>query len=171
MNDAFRVREVERVADLRDDFGDLFERERTSLRQDFFQVLSLDVLHGDEHHAVRFVLPDVVHGHDRGVIEDAGGLRLAEKPLLKFFGLVVVGMRRGTNRLQRDETSDEGIFREIHDPHSSLTELADHFISAELQLGRISGRFAMASLRTSIDDNAPVLCRHGAASPTLRRAF
>ena len=39
MHDALRVREIERLGDLRADVGDLLERQRASLRQHFFEVL------------------------------------------------------------------------------------------------------------------------------------
>ena len=84
MHDPFRVREVERLGDLRDDVADLLERQRPPLREHFLQVLSLDVLHGDERHARWLVLTDVVDGDDRGMIEDAGGLRLAHEALLEL---------------------------------------------------------------------------------------
>src|SRR4029077_7636585 len=72
MDDASRMREVERFSHLRDYVADLVKIERTSLPERFLQVLPFNVLHGDEGDARGFILADVVYGHDVGMVQDAG---------------------------------------------------------------------------------------------------
>ena len=48
MHDPFRMREVERIGDLRDDVADRVERQRAPLREHFLQIVAFDVLHRDE---------------------------------------------------------------------------------------------------------------------------
>src|SRR5439155_12338104 len=48
MDDALRMREVEGGGDLRDDVADFVEAERSSLREDLLQVVTLDEFHRDE---------------------------------------------------------------------------------------------------------------------------
>ena len=67
---------------------------------------------------------------------------LANEALLELLRFVVVGMRCGSDRLQRDETSDERIFGKVNDSHGSLAELANHLIPAELHLLPVSVRIS-----------------------------
>ena len=83
------------------------------------------------------------------MIEDAGGLRLADEALLELPGVFVVGVRRGADRLQRDETADERVLRQIDDAHRPLAELANDLIPAELHLVPLSPRVSSRSGRAS----------------------
>src|SRR6266550_1709707 len=125
------MREVDRFGDLGDDVADLVEAQRPSLREDLFEVLSLDVLHGDEVRAARLVLTDVMNGDDRRMIENARGLRLANETLLEFMRLVVVPAH-GADGLQRDQTADQWVLRKVNYAHRALAELADDLVTAEL---------------------------------------
>ena len=65
------------------------------------------------------------------MVEDAGGLRLANEPLLKFLGLVVIAAYRA-DRLERDQTADQRVLREVNHAHRALAELADDLVAAQL---------------------------------------
>jgi hypothetical protein len=80
------------------------------------------------------------------MVEDSGGLGLADEALLELLGLVVVRVGRGPDRLQGDEAADQRVLREIDDAHRALTQLANDFITTKLQVGKLSrgGRTAMS---------------------------
>jgi hypothetical protein len=152
MDDSLRMSEVERLCNLRDDVGGLLEGERPSLRQDFLEVLSLDVLHGDEGDAGGIVHADVEDGDDGRMVEDAGGLSLADEALLEFVGLVFVALSR-PDRLQGDEAADQRIFGEVDDAHRPLAQLANDLITPELHQRAISAGtlFRPAAVRVGVN--------------------
>src|ERR1051326_2324497 len=124
------MREVERFGDLGGNVADLVEAQGPSLREDFLEVLALDVLHGDEIRSAGLVLADVMDRDDHRMVEDAGGLRLANEALLEFAGLVIVAARRADG-LQRDEAPDQRVLRKVNHAHRALAELADDLVTAE----------------------------------------
>ncbi len=122
-----------------DDVRDLVEGKRAALRENFFEVVALDVLHGDERRAGGVVLPDVVHRDDGGMVEDARGLRFADEAQLELLRFIVVRVCRGADRFQRDQATDQRIFRQIDDAHRALAELAHDFVPTQFQEGLVSG--------------------------------
>jgi len=97
-----------------------------------------------------------VDGDDGGVIEDAGGLGLADEALLELLGLGVVGVGGGADGLEGDEAADQGVFGKLDDPHRTLTELTNDFVAAQFQLGWASGGGALAGLRGGFGGRNPM---------------
>ncbi len=128
VDDAAPVRVIEGLGGMGDDLRDPVPRERLFLADQLLQVLSLDVLHGDEGGLV--LLAHVVHGDDVRVVEGAGGLGFAEEPLAELALLEVV-LRGRADRLERDEAADHRVLSEVDDAHRALAQLADDLVPAE----------------------------------------
>ena len=126
MNDAALMREVKRPASLQR--IDQLQRNRKvgAPRNQVFQTLSIDQFHGDEGNAA--LVSHVVHRYDVGVLQAAGGLRLAVKTL-KQIGIVGDA---GGDGLQRNEAVDNRVPRAVHHAHGAMAQLADHLVFAQL---------------------------------------
>jgi len=79
------MRELEAGQHLDRDVELPLQRERIAQCDHVGEIASLDQLHRDEQLALG--LAEVVHGDDVGVLDRAGGARLAEEPLLMSFRL------------------------------------------------------------------------------------
>lgn len=121
---------VERVADLRDDAHDEFERQRLGLLEQELEVRAPHVLHRDEADpGFRFV-DDVVDGDDVRVREDARALRLAHEAAAELLELLVLGREAGAERLEGHEPPDQRIPGEVDDPHRTLAKLLEDLVAA-----------------------------------------
>jgi len=95
MDDAFRVREVERVGDLRDDVADLVEAERPACARISFRLLPSTYSIAMNDVPLWLVPDDVMDGDDGRMIQNSSGLRFADETLLELFCIVVVAGRIG----------------------------------------------------------------------------
>ena len=113
------MRLLQRVADLRR-YGDcivyLFKGNRVGKRSAF------DVLHGHKQFAVKFF--DTEDGTDIRMIQSCGSLCLLKEPRLGRFVVVhPVG-----KEFECDDPIEFGVFRFVHNPHSSLSQLLNDFV-------------------------------------------
>ena len=115
MNEALRVRRVERVRDLRDDREPAPRLESTLLAEQRAQVRSLD----EPHHEVQLAveLARVVDRHRVRVLERHRELGLALEALSE--ALVEREVRR--DQLQRDRAFQALVVRAVDDTHAALT--------------------------------------------------
>ncbi len=132
MDDPLAVREVERLGDLLEDPRDRRVRERLALLENLLERRTFDVLHRNEGDRLFVVLPDVVHGDDRGMAEDAGRLRFAHEPRLELADLLLVTGIGEADGLQSDEAADQGVAREVDDSHRPLAQLPNDLVTAEV---------------------------------------
>ncbi len=119
----------------------------------------LDPLH-DEPQAPRRVLPDLVHGHDVGVLELAGDLGFGLEPVGP------AGLLGGDQDLDRHHAAQGGVPRLVDGGHPAPTQLAlDH----EAPQGRAGGEARVGPRPGSAEpDGGPVVPRraHRRARPS-----
>ncbi len=120
MHDAALVGVVEPGADLRDQVGNVLERQRLLGFEQLVQPAAGDKLHGDER--VVLALADVVNGDDIGVRKVTGGAELALEPLLDLDALFVGDGGRHQDDLDRHFAADCGVFGEVHQSHRPTAE-------------------------------------------------
>ena len=70
---------------------------------------------------------DVVHGHDAGVLQGGGGLRLVEEPV----ATLRVGRRVRRQGLEGDEAAEQGVAGLVDDTHAALPELLDDAVAVD----------------------------------------
>ena len=124
MDDAGGVGAGERVGDLLGVAQAAAEGQRP-LSHALLEGLPGDELHDDEVLAVG--LHDVVHGHDAGVLERGGGLRLVDEPL----PALRVGDRVSGEDLEGDEAAEQGVAGLVDDAHAALPELLDDAVAVD----------------------------------------
>ncbi len=118
MNDAGGVGRIQRVGQLREDAGDLPNRHLT-VRDARGQGFARVVGHGDERLAG--MVADLVHRRDVGMIERAGGARLAQQAGRGF--RIMDRSRR--KKFERDPPFEFRIFGQIHRAHAAGADVAD----------------------------------------------
>jgi hypothetical protein len=128
MDDAARVRGLQRHRNLHAEVDHLVDRQRT-----FFDSLldrpALQELHDDEGTSV--LLTELVNGADVGVRERGGKTRFALEARQPG-GVGVVFLAQELDRHLAIETE---IFRAIDDTHAALAELVEHAIVGNDRLG------------------------------------
>jgi hypothetical protein len=115
MDDAFRVRGLERVGDLNreGENGLGFERTVADL---VLQRGAFQVLHSDKRFAVVFA--NVVNGADVRMVQRRGNFGFAAKPLERLW----VGRQRVRQKLQSHEVVQPDVLRLVHDTHAPAAE-------------------------------------------------
>jgi hypothetical protein len=121
VHDSLPVRRIQRVGKLRSDLQQRLDRERLALDA-MFQRPAFQKLHRDE--GLTFVLIDFMDGADIRVIEGGRGARF---PLESLEGLVV-SRQRLRQELQRDESTEPGVFGFEHHAHAAATKLLEDAI-------------------------------------------
>ena len=144
VHDALVVRELERVADLRDDLQRLARREPPGLLQ-LPQVQPLHILHDEVVQAAR--LPELVHGYDVGMAQPGQRPGLAGEPV----GKAGIGARLRRQNLQRHQPIQRRLAGFVHRPHAPLAQQFEdlelreelgHFRHRRRDEGRGSARLA-----------------------------
>ena len=130
------VREFQRIEQLRHDAHGVALVEVGAARQVFAQRIAFHVLHGDE--GVLRVFAILVNGHDTGVVERAGRLRLAAKATGQVFRLLVVFDQFLADGLDGHQPLDDGVMRLVDDAHGALADHAGDRIFAQA-LGNVHG--------------------------------
>ena len=120
VHDTVLVREVEAVADLPDQVGDLLEGEDALLGDHMLEGLALDVLHRDVGSGA--LLPDVVDGHDVGMGEGAGRPELALEAGLEVLDLLRRDARIELDHLDRELATDDRVLGQVDDAHGALAD-------------------------------------------------
>jgi len=121
VDDAPRVRVVERLGHLRADVQDVAEPEG-AVAQEMPQVRAGEHRHHEEESAL--VPPEVVDRHDRRVVHLRDDLRLAEKPLLGVRGEVA-----GRDQLDGHLAVQDRVLRAVDDAHPAAPELPHHLVA------------------------------------------
>src|SRR5262245_338876 len=121
MDDALRMRRLERVGKLDADLDDVADLERP-LVDAIAEVLALERLHDDE--GCPLVLADIEDGADSRMAQRAGGARLDPKAIERLTILDGVG----GEKLQRDLAAEPLVLGEIDDAHAARTEGAQDTI-------------------------------------------
>ena len=129
VDNSLAVRGVERIGNFNGQGKQAIEFHRPCADQ-MLQRLAAEAFHHDEH--MSFVLADFVDGADVGMIQRRCGTSLASKT---FKGLGIGGRIIG-EKLERDETSQLGVFGFINHAHATAAQefndavvrdgLADH---------------------------------------------
>ena len=138
MNDAFLAGFVETIRDLPGEADRLAQRDHAFLHP-LPQGLALDVLHGDEHTAVR--LAHFIDFADEGVVERGRRLRLAAQ---KFLGPGVAKCC-AVDHLDRDFASQEEILGQKHLAHPAAANRVETAV-AILRSGSAHGLRRVPSL-------------------------
>ena len=86
---------------------------------------ALQILHGDE--GVAVLLADVMNGADVGMIQRGGGPSLPLEPAQRL----PVASQFVRQELQRDEATEPGVLRLVHDAHAAAAELLDDAVVGE----------------------------------------
>ncbi len=126
VDNAALMREVKRPAGLQR--IDKLQRDRKvgAPRNQVFQAFAIHQFHGDEGNTA--LIAHVVHRNDVGMLQAAGGLRLAVKALEQ---IRIVG-NAGRDGFQRDQAVDDRVARAVHHSHGAVSQLADHLVFAQL---------------------------------------
>ena len=117
MDDSGFVRLGQAVGDLRRDRQHATDRQRP-VGNELPQGLALDELHAQERRCVRAA--DVVHRHDRGMVERRRGPRF----LLEASQAITVGRVSGGQDLDRDVATEPRVVRQIDVAHPARAERA-----------------------------------------------
>ena len=118
MDDAGGVGRIERVGQLRQDAGDLADR-HLPVGEASRKGFPLVVRHRDERLAG--MVADLVERRDVGMIQRAGGARLAQQASRGFR----IMDRSGQQEFERDPPFQVGIFSQIHRAHAAGADVAD----------------------------------------------
>jgi hypothetical protein len=118
MDDAFRVRRIKPIRNLRRDIHQRLGIHRPS-RDAMFERLAFEHFHGE----IRppFVLADLINSADIGMIQRG---RRASLPLEAFESLRVGGKSVG-QKFERDAAAEIEIFGFINDAHAASTEFRE----------------------------------------------
>ena len=138
MHDAVVVRVLQGVEQLAHDPLDLAHRKALVRLEIVLEGAALDELHGDvSRGGVRAagdldgILAIIVDRDDVAVIQTAGRLCFAAQPRQQIVRLRTVEILRD-ERLQRHPPADHRVEALVHDAHAPATDLAAHFVLAEL---------------------------------------
>jgi hypothetical protein len=126
VQDAPRVRGLQRARKALTVAQDLGERQGLAEVEQAAQAAALDQLHRDPGHAV--VLEHLEDGDDVGVAELGGGARLALE------ALALDDVRR-VGALQGDDASELQVARAVEDAHAAAAELPQHLVVADDRAG------------------------------------
>ena len=121
MDDAARVRRVQRVGDLNGQIEEPAQRHRLAVDL-FFQRAAFEQLEHDE--GTPLVLADFVDGADVGMIQRRRGARFAEEALDRQ----AIGRRLGKQQFERDASPEDQILGEIHLAHAAAAELLEYAV-------------------------------------------
>ena len=97
----------------------------------FAEIRPFDILHRDERHLVRTVLPQVVDRDDRRVVENPRRLGFAHEALLELALLLEIGREAEPDRLEGPQPADDRVARKVDDSHRSLAELPHDLVPAQ----------------------------------------
>ena len=141
MNDAFRVRRIERIGDFNGQRDGVFDLDGAAIDA-VLERLPVEKFHGDERASAIF--GNFVDGADVGMIQGRGGASFAAET---FEGLRVLGdvVRQ---EFQRDEAAERNILGFIDNAHPPTAELFD---DAEMRDG-------LANQRVGTGQGADILC-------------
>ena len=124
VDDAARMRRVERLADLLGDARGRRGRQRPALAEDRGEVAAVDQLHDDERVArVHAVVEDV---DDVRMVQRGGGLRLLAEA--RHEGGVAAVL--GAQHLDRDVAAELGVVGPVDGRHAALAEQLDQAVAA-----------------------------------------
>ena len=126
VNDAALVREVEGAAGLQGVDQLQGNGKIGAARDQVFQTFAVYQFHGDEGNAA--FVAHVIDRNDVGMLQAAGGLRLAVEALSRF-GIVGDARRDG---FQGHQAVDDRVARAINHTHRAVTQLADYLVFAQL---------------------------------------
>jgi hypothetical protein len=121
VDDAFRVRDSERISDLDCQREHSIERQRLA-RNAMLEGLPIQKLHDDEMLATLFA--DVVNSANVWVIQRRRSLRLTPET----FKCGSVVCRLGRQKLKRDESMEASILCLVNHSHPAATELLDDVV-------------------------------------------
>ncbi len=121
MDDALRVRVIERIGDLRAELENVPESEGR-LAEEPARVRARDDRHHEEQRAL--VPAQIVDRHDPGVVHLRDDLRLAEEALLETRA---EASRR--NQLHRDIAREDRVARAIDHAHAAPPELSEDLVT------------------------------------------
>ena len=124
MHHAFRMRSIQRVANLADNTDRLFGRKFAAFDDPALQIAAIDVLHRDEFHAVGFA--DVENPHDVAMRDLPGENQL----LLEAFEHGGRFDELRLNHFDRDPAVEFVVFCLVDGPHPALTENFKNFVAA-----------------------------------------
>src|SRR5262249_1498978 len=130
MDDALRVRVIERQARLGGDGCQVFRVPDGAGIEHLFERLAFDELHRDVGQTALF--GDVVDGDDTRVGEDARRLRLAKEAAAKLFALLGQGQVAEADGFDGDEAADGGVLGFIHNTHGPAAELGEDSVPTDL---------------------------------------
>ena len=133
VHDAARMRILERARQLQGDDHGVAHRQRLLLVQRVGQRRAFDQLH--RHVRPVLDLADVVHDHDIGVRQAAGGARLAQEA----HAAVVVLAQRRVQEFDGHVAADRGVVRAVHGGHAAAAQARLDAVAADLshvRLGR-----------------------------------
>ena len=119
VNDAFRVRRVERVGDVDRERQQLLERQRIAVDR-FLERSAFEQLQNEKRFPVVFA--DLVDRADVRVAERRRRSRLAEQPLDRRG----VGGSALGQKLERHSPAEDEIFGDIHVAHAAAAQLFEH---------------------------------------------
>ena len=119
----------EAVGDLRGDRQHAPDRQRP-VGNELPQGVALDELHAQERMGVRAA--DVVHRHDRGMVEGRRGPCF----LLEPAHAVVVGRERGGQHFDRDVATETRVVRQVDVAHPARAERGPDLVRPDRRPGR-----------------------------------
>ncbi len=119
------VRVVQGRGHLIDDLEGEVVGQRLAGPQHLLEVGALDVLHGDER---LLAVAGVVHGDDVGMVELAGGPRLAQE---RSGARRVAAAAAGGQRLERHQPAEGRVLRQVDDAHGAAAQLLDDLVAAQ----------------------------------------
>jgi hypothetical protein len=126
VDEAARVRRLERRADLPDDPQRATQRQRALAREHRLQVAPVDTGHRDVEEIALFA--GVVDGEDARVVERGGELGFAQEPLAE-----VRLPQSGGEQLQRRRPTEPHVLGSVDDARSAAPERLDDAVAAELR--------------------------------------
>ncbi len=118
MDDALRVRRIQRICDL-DPQIERFINRQALARNSMLERLTFEMLHGDE--GPPPVLADLIDGANAGMVQGGGGARFAPEAL-ESRG--VVG-DFGGEKLEGHEAPQIDVFGLVHHTHPASAQLLD----------------------------------------------
>src|SRR5690606_10637941 len=140
VHDAGVVRVLERAEHTDGDLDGLLDRHGGAVGEDVADGVPLHVLHDDERHVhvlalgvLVHVLTRVVHGHDGGVVQRGGGLRLAPEPGEEGR----VAGKVGTQHLDRHRATEAGVVADVHLGHTAAADQLTDLVAAGEYAGRV----------------------------------
>src|SRR5271156_2205250 len=141
------MRVLDPVANLDDDVQFLFQWNGTTGTKQRLQAVTLEQLHDEVGTPVFY--PEVVDGHDVGMLQLAHGLRFAVEAFEQFG----IFSERARRHLDGDSAADPWIDRLIDDTHPTPTDDVEYVVLPDL-LRSATGHFD-GSAAISLDESKP----------------